>query len=977
MGPRLSRRGFLKALGATAAASAIRFTFAEARSLPPPKEKLVSGERIPSVCYYCGVGCGIMATVIDGRVVNIQGDRQHPINEGALCGKANAQLQLFTRAGATEFHSVPSVPERDGYGSLWGAKRFVSTTNPLRLTRPLIRTNPRKGEGEDPGWREVTWEEAYRLIEGRLGPIVEEFYRKTPLPDKDGNYVVDGGKFPIAWFGSAYSHNEENYLFRKFSVMLGTNNIEHQARRCHSTTVGALASTFGFGAMTNHIIDFKNARTILFIGSNGAENHPVCFRWVMKAKEKGAKLIVLDPRFTRSASRADIFAWFRPGTDAALFLGLINYAMKKGYADEAFLGERTDAYTEKDLQGGKVKVVERLLEVSSRYTPQEVSRITGIPEAKFVEIAEAYCRPENRPSTIIYAMGTTQHTNGTQMIRAYAILQLVLGNIGVPGGGVNAMRGISNVQGSTDMGTLFEWLPGYRRAPLGPPNHATDLRNFQKYKNMRADGKTPDEIAAAFNSKPIDLRHWATWRDGYMKNWGMYVGTYPEDDPEKGTVISDIPVGLGLSSVEIFREAKKGNIKALIIVGENPAVSNPALQEVWDALKTEGLFTVAMDLFESETAHFADVLLPAASLLEKDGTVTNTGRWIGWRNRIEAPPGEARTDLAFVDGLFKRLRKTGMIVLPSERFARDRGLKPADLGVDPDGRWSYGDPPQYEEVLKEINSAVAIYAGVMNKREDGTWENRAKRRDNKPADEMDARYGLYKNWFFSWPDNQRILYKRDETNVLKRSLGQNFFTADKRAMIYNPVQYPGPRRDAYAIPVHNEPAESPDPELARDYPPIVGGHPAAIAANKDPDFLKRIGDPKEYPIVLTTFRLTEHMHTGQLSRNLPWLIELMPEVFVEMSTSLAKRLGVKTGDYVLVKTSRKPQGLRVKAFVTNRLRPLTINGRERDVAAMPWHWGFKGLNPGESANFLTIDALDNWTRMPETKVALCAIERAV
>lgn len=961
----------------TGALGLASISFKEARALPPPKSKLVSGKLVPSVCYYCGGGCGIVATVIDGKAVDIAGDPSHPINNGALCAKANAQLQLFRHKGFSPFERASSVPSAPGSGELWSSKRLHPGSNPMRLTRPLMRTNAKKGEGEAPNWKEITWEEAFQTITEKLRPIVSEFYRDNPLPDKDGNYVIDGKKFPIAWLGSAYSHNEENYLFRKFSVLLGTNNIEHQARRCHSTTVAALASTFGFGAMTNHIIDYKNSKTILFVGSNGAENHPVCFRWVMKAKDNGARLIVMDPRFTRSASKAEIFSWFRPGTDAAIFLGLVNYAIKKGYADSKYLSERTDGAKEVDVPGvGTTKVTDRLIQVSSKYTPEEVSRITGIPVKKFLEVAEAYCGPQNRPSTTIYAMGTTQHTNGTQMIRSYAILQLVLGNIGVPGGGVNAMRGISNVQGSTDMATLFEWLPGYRRPPLAPPAHDIDLRNFQRYKNMRKEGKAPAEIAESFKMAPIDLRHWATWLDGYMKYWGAYVGAYPENDPDKGTLISDLPLGLGNSSVEIFREIKKGNIKALLVVGENPAVSNPHIGDVRAALSTPGLFTVVMDLFESETAHFADILLPAASLLEKDGTVTNTGRWIGWRYKIEDPPGEAKPDLWFVTELFKRLRKAGAIVLPSEKFAKDKGIPPASLGVGPDAKWNYGDPPDAEQVLLEINSVVAIYAGVCVKGPDGKITNRSKNRDPTPADEMDRKYGFFKNYFYSWPDNQRVLYNREETNTMPRALGKNFFTADRRAMIYNPVQYPGPRRIEYAIPVHNEPAENPDPELAKEYPPIVGDHFAAIPANKDPDLLKRIGDREKYPIIMTTFRLTEHMHTGQLTRNLPWLAEMMPEMFVEISKSLAQQLGVKTGDRVRVRTARKLDGIVVKAYVTNRVKPLLINGKPRQVVAMPWHWGFKGMHPGESANFLTIDAVDNWARMPETKVALCNVEKA-
>lgn len=918
---KFSRRDFLKLSGAAAASSiaGLSFSFSEAYALPPPRKKVVTGQQINTTCYYCSVGCGIIATVIDGKVVNIEGDPEHPINEGTLCSKAHALVQMYAH------------------------------NNPHRLTKPLMRTNPKKGVDQEPKWREISWEEAFAAIAAKVKASVDAFYKANPLPDKDGNYAISGKKFPVAWFGSACSHNEENYLFRRFSVLLGTNNIEHQARRCHASTVVALAATYGFGAMTNHFIDVKNSKCIMIIGSNAAENHPIYFRWIIRAKENGAKLIVLDPRFTRSASKADIFTWFRPGTDAAIFMGLINYAITNNLIDSKYVAERTDA--DKELAGSKI--YEELKKVSSSYTVEEVSKITGIPADKFKLIADTYCR--TKPGTILYSMGTTQHTNATQMIRAYAILQLLLGNIGIPGGGLNAIRGWSNVQGSTDMATLSNILPPYRRVPT----NAADIRGFQKYRNLVAEKKAAADIAAEFKIAPIDLRHYATWLL-YMKHWGIYAGTYPENDTEKGVVISDLPIGAGNSSVEIYRSVKAGDIKVLFIVGENPAVSNPNLPDVMAALSSESVFTVVTDLFESETAHFADILLPAASLLEKEGSVTNSGRWIQWRNVTQPPPGEAKTDLWFVDELFKRLRKAGAIVLPSEKFQKDKGVS---FGTDPDGKWNYGSPPSAEAVLKEINATNALYAGIVTA--DG--KNLAKRRDKTPADEMDSKYGFFKNWAFSWPDNQRVLYKTDETAVPARALGRNFFTADKKAIIYAS----GWAKTGFAIPVHTEPAESPDAELAKKYAPLIGMHPAAPPANKE----LKLGDASKYPIVLTTFRLSEHMHTT-ITRNMPWLNELMPEPFVEMNPSLAGKLGVKSGDFVLVKSARKLDGIKLKAVVTNRVKPLTINGRPVEIVAIPWHWGFKSLNPGSSANMLTTDAIDAWAGIPETKVALCSVEKA-
>lgn len=961
MAIQVGRRTFLKVLGVTAVGSSIAsISFRQARALPPPKSKLIEGKKIPTICTYCAIGCGQVATVVDGSVIDIEGDKEHPVNEGLLCAKGNAQLQLFSHKGYSGFQRVSTPSSISVPGNLWGPERHHAGSNPLRIVKPLLRTNIKKDEDQDPQWKEITWEEAFNLIVERTKPVVEEFYRKNPLPNKDGNYVINGREFPVAWLGSAYSHNEENYIFRKFYTLLGGNNIDHQARRCHSTTVAALAATFGFGAMTNHPRDVTNAKVILIMGSNAAENHPVIWKWVTRAVEKGATLIVMDPKFSRSASKAHIFSWFRPGTDAAFFLGMINYVVSNNLVDQSYVKNRTNA--EKTFPGIGT-VIDELVKISSNYTVDEVSKITGIPPDKFRLIAETYTK--TRPGTWLYAMGTTQHTNGTQMIRAGAILQLLLGNVGVPGAGVNALRGISNVQGSTDMGTMGEWLPGYR---IPPPNVGY-VRNFQKYKNLVGEKKTPTEIAGEFKVAPIDLRHWATYLGGYMKGWGIFVGTYPEQDPEKGTVISDLPLVNGLTSMEIFRAIKAGKIKTLIVVGENPAVSNANAGFVREALSMEGLFTVVMDPFHSETAHYADILLPGGTVLEKDGTVTNTGRLIQWRYALEAPPGEARSDLWFADQLFKRFRKTRIMLLPSEKFAKDQGIDPRTLRVDPDGRWNYGDPPDAERVLRELDQVVAIYTGVI----DSEGRNLSKRRSREFVDAMDRDFEMFHNWAYSWPDNQRVLYKTDETGVrLPRALGRNFFTADRKAFIYNPL--PAFAGRGYGIPIHNEPAESPDPELAKKYPAIIFNHPAAPAHNKE----LTVGDPTKYPIILTTYRLTEHMHTGSLSRNLPWLVELVPEAYIDISEPLAKKINVKTGDKVRVRSARKPDGIVVKAFVTKRVTPLIINNKEFEVAAMPWHWGFMGIKRarGPSANLLTIDAGDAWTLMPETKVALCNVERA-
>ncbi len=942
MSNQIGRRDFMKlagVLGVSAIGKIQPFRLKAVAQIPPPKKKLLEGQKINTICVYCATGCGVVATVFDGQVVDIEGDPENPINEGAMCSKGNAQPQLYLQNNL---------------------RRPDEIRGPLgRLTTPLRRTNKNKGENEDPEWEAITWDQAWTEIIQNTRENVNAFYATNPLPDTDGNYVINGRNFPIAWLGSAWSNNEENYLFRKFMTMLGSNNIDHQARRCHSTTVKGLGATFGFGAMTNHPRDIANAKTIIVL-CNPAEQHPCIWQWITKAMDRGAKLIVMEPRYTRSSSRAHVHAWFRPGTDTAVFLGLMNYAITHNLIDEKYLENRTNW---EEAYPGITLVADELIKVAADYTPEEVSKITGIPKAKFIEIAEIYC--STRPGTVIYAMGSTQHTNGTQNIRSFAILQLLLGNVGVPGGGVNALRGISNVQGSTDMATMSHILPGYRRVPT----NVDDIRNFQKYKNMVEAGQTKQEIADAFSLQPIDLRHWATWRiytpASTQNDWGIFAGTYPGTNPDNETVISDLPLTNGRTSVEIFRGILEGAVKMLFVVGENPAVSNPNIGEVRRALATSGLFTVVMDLFETEVAHFADIVLPAASILEKDGSVTSTGRWIQWRNITQDPPGDAKADLWFVNNLFKKLRQEGILVLPSERFASDTGN---DLGTDPDTAWQYGSRPDPEEVLREINSAVAIYAGVM----DATGANLSKRRDRTQYDADDVAYGNFKNWAYSWPDNQRVLYRTDETGLREeRQIGNKFFTATNKANVYNPASDFAGR--GYGVPTHNEPAESPDLDLQKKYPPLIGDHPAVPDGHINKNLV--IGNPKDYPIIFTTFRLTEHMHAGALTRNLPWLVELMPDVFVEMSPTLAESLGVESGDMVRIKSARKTDGIVAKAFITNRIRPYVINGISREVVAMPWHWGFKGMKTGDSANFLTIDAGDIWTSMPETKVCLVSVEK--
>jgi formate dehydrogenase major subunit len=831
------------------------------------------------------------------------------------------------------------------------------------------------------------------------------------FPYKHGSdYYYDGKANPIAWLGSSYWNNEECYLGRKLISLLGSNNVEHQARKCHASTVAALASTFGFGAMTNHIIDGKNSKCFLIM-SNPAESHSMEFKWVQKAIENGAKVIVLDPRFNRSGAKAHIYARYRSGAEAAIFLGLIRYVLyvKESRVDTEFLLNRTNAPY--DINGDFVddwltsadSIYGKLKAIVDPYTPAEVERISGIPAAKLEEIADTFSA--NKPSNIYYAMGSTQHTNATQAIRAHAILQLVLGNMGKPGGGVNALRGISNVQGSTDMNLLSHLIMGYR----APPKTPEEIRRYQKWKNSSPEDRggvqtgmhgryEPPDVA----TERYDLRHFPTW-NALEYHWGIYVGTWPGEDPDNEPVVCDLPVSLGNPIVQLFRAIGDGTIKVLICNGENPAVSVANTDLVREAMTKDDFFLVVDELFDTETAAYADLLLPGTAQVERDGSLTNTGRWIQWRWKAIDPPGECKPELTYLTEMYQKIRSTlkaAGIKLPSEKYEDEHlgvDIKKTlgvdtkvDIQNDPEVSWPSRFGPSAEALYKEA-CATSIQVGDINLPQAAAnviykngWNPAmhpeldgilAKRRDPNPSDKEDADYGYYKNWAYSWMINQRILYHKDESQhgvdyfFTWFAIDSDTWLGYDRAAIFSKPLY-NPAKDEknpfhHGMPLHNEPLESPDASLSEQYPSMW-----------DERFPVDVGTADDYPYVLTTFRLAEHMQAGAMTRNLPWLVETFPSMFVEMSPELAAEIGVNSGDDVLVRSARKTEGIKVKAMVTDRIKPMTINGKTVHEVAMPWHWGFKGLSTGPSANLLTMDAVDSSANIPETKVCLVNIEKA-
>jgi formate dehydrogenase major subunit len=910
------------------------------------------GRRTPSICVYCAGGCGVILTSVGGKVIESEGDPYHPINKGSTCAKLAAYIQLVNS-------------ER-------------------RVIRPMMRTNPKKGVNEDPRWEYISWDQALEIIAEKAVEAAETHpyvHNEVIGGNIVENYYRVGIDAPIMWHGSSYWGNEECYLGKKIISLLGSTNVEHQARKCHASTVAALANTFGFGAMTNHVIDAKNSKCFLIM-SNPVESHTMEFKWVMEAKDKGAIIINLDPRFNRTSAKADIYAKYRSGAEASIFLGLINILIHEmpEYIDAKFVEERTNASVDSNgrflsnWMTNPNSIFSKLKNLTANYTPEEVERISGVKASKLREIAETFFK--NKPSNIYYAMGTTQHTNATQAIRSQAILQLLLGNMGVPGGGVNALRGISNVQGSTDMNLLSHLVMGYR----APPRNLADVRRYQKWKNsnpsIRAGGVEGGETynPADKIEERWDARHFGTWLNLEF-NWGMQIGTYPGLEPDNEPVICDMPIGNGNATTQLFRAMLDGKIKVAVIVGENNAVSNANADLIRSALSKPGVFVVVNEIFETETAHFADIVLPGTTRAEREGSVTNTGRWVQWYWKAVDPPGECRDELWFVSQLFKKIRNKGY-KMPSE-------LSPFEFSASVDAAW----PTPYTDTLGETAEAVykeighpTKWANVLYRR---SWYDDlrpdlrgvlAKRRDPRPVSDQDASYGFHKNWAWSWMDNQRVLYNINEDPAGLKTFfvwwahdNDTWLGLDRAAIwsrhLYRP-QLPDWNPLHHGMPQHNEPAESPDSELANRYPSMW-----------DRRFPVQTGGPDEYPYVLTTFRLAEHMQAGAMTRNLPWLVETHPEMFVEISPELATQIGVEEGEYVRVTSARKPEGIRVKVNLTDRIAPIRVNGRDVHIAAMPWHWGFKGLSTGPSANLVTIDAVDVTANIPEVKTCLCNIVR--
>jgi formate dehydrogenase major subunit len=842
--------------------------------------------------------------------------------------------------------------------------------------------------------------------------------------------------------------------------------------------------------MTNGWVDIKNTDMMLIMGGNPAENHPCGFKWAIEAKRvRNAKMIVVDPRFTRTASVADLFAQIRAGTDIAMLGGLVHYAIENNriakdylvnYTNGAFIVKEGFKLPENDgvfsgfdaskqsydrstwnysgSGGAKVTntgmqlgqgslstqlppmpekvdhdltlqnprcVYQLLRQHYSRYTPEMVERITGIPREQFLKIADLFTSVRKdgdmkKAATVIYAVGWTHHSFGTQIIRTAAILQLLMGNIGRAGGGVNALRGHSNIQGATDMAGIFDNLPGY----LKVPTPADD--NFDAWMKRITPTQAKPEEWQSFN-------YWSNTPKFAASQLKAFYGDAATK--QNGWAFDYLPkVDRNFSWVQLWDNMYNGIVKGMFAFGMNGVAIGPDSKKNIDALKKADWLVVG-EIYQDETSEFwkspgitPDEMkqiqttvyrLPCAGFAEKDGTFTNSARWLQWKNAALPLPTDCKLDQAIVAQIFLRVRAL---------YAKDPGKFP-----DPILKltWNYTDPsnPSLADVLKEINGkALADLEDPVTKqqikagqqlpgfawlKDDGTtlcgnWiysgafteaGNLTARRD--PADPSGL--GVHQNWAFSWPANRRVLYNRASCDLdgkpfdpTRKQVWWNDATqkwAGNDVPDFKPDSKPADHMGPFIMnaegvgrifgplaafadgpfPEFYEPVESPIDNLL--HPQQT--HNPVVKRFKTPD--DKYGGPKDsFNVVCTTYRLTEHYHYW--TKNNPMNVQLVPEPFVEISAEMANEMGLSGGERLKISSIRGEYI--AKAMVTKRIKPMMIDGKKTYQIGIPIHWGYRGIaeDEGKTARTLTNNlsptVIDPNAFTPEFKGFMVKVQRA-
>ncbi len=810
--------------------------------------------------------------------------------------------------------------------------------------------------------------------------------------------------------------------------------------------------------MTNHYCDLKNADVILIMGSNAAEHHPIAFKWILRAKEKGATIIHVDPRYTRTSARCDLHVPLRSGTDIAFLGGMISYIIENNkyfkdyvlnYTNASFIvGEdyyfkdglfsgydakkrKYDKATwvlEKDGKGIPKRdmtlthprsVFQMMKKHYSRYTLDKVSSITGVSKENLLKVYEIYASTgvPDKAGTECYALGWTHHTTGSQNIRTMSIIQLLLGNMGIAGGGINALRGEPNVQGSTDHAILYNVLPGYLKMP------SASLDTLEHYlKKYTPESKDPQS---------------ANYYSNYPKFFVSFLKSYWEDKATKENEfgypwLPKMDDGKAYSTMHLFDRMYEGSIKGFFAIGADPAVSTPNSNKVRKALQNLD-WLVGENIFNNETYEFwrgpgvdpvkcktECFLLPAAATMEKEGSQSNSGRWVQWKYKAAEAPGDA---LPVGEIEIK-------IMAAVKKLYEKEGGPNAEAIVNL--KWDYLDGKGHFDVMKVAKRINGVFL------EDTVIEDKAKKTktefkkgqlvpgfgnlqaDGKTAcgnwcisgsytadglNKMASRgkedptgLGLFPNWAYAWPVNRRIMYNRascdvngkpynPKRNILEwkgdkwvgdvpdgpwppqadKAKGKYPFIMQKDGLgaLFGPGMAEGP------FPEHYEPLEGP---LAKNPLSSQRMNPAAEIFKSDMD--KVANASEKFPYVCTTYSCTEHWCTGALTRWQAWLLEMQPELYVEIGEKLAKEKGIKNGQRIKVSSIRGEAPC--IAMVTKRFKPFMVEGKEIHQVGMPFNYGwlFPKDSGSDSTNMLTPTVGDANTFCPEYKAFMVNIEKA-
>ena len=941
----MDRRTFLRrsgiAVGGVAAASALSVPMmkkaaADAAPASPDGSKV---SQVRTICTHCSVGCGVYAEVENGVWTGQEPAFDHPFNRGAHCAK-----------GA-------SVREH-GHGE-------------RRLKYPTKLVNGK--------WTKVSWEQAINEVGDQMLQIREQ-----------------SGPDSVYWLGSAKHNNEQAYLFRKLAALWGTNNVDHQARICHSTTVAGVANTWGYGAMTNSYNDIHNSQAILIIGGNPAEAHPVSLQHVFRATERNrAPLIVIDPRFTRTAAHADLYMRIRPGTDVPVVWGMLWHIFQNGWEDKEFIRQRV--YGMDDIR-----------QEVAKWTPDEVERVSGVPEETIKRAAKIMA--DNRPGTFIWCMGGTQHTIGNNNTRAYCVFQLALGNIGVSGGGTNIFRGHDNVQGATDLGVLSHTLPGYYGVSEGA------------------------------------WKHWAkVWDVDYEWLSGQFdPGSYEEakGEPAKPMNTKGIPVSRWIDGVLEDKDniAQKDNVRAMVFWGHAPN-SQTRGKQMKEAMEKLDLMVI-IDPYPTVSAVMQDrtdgvYLLPAATQFETYGSVTASNRSLQWRDKVIDPLFESLPDhtimyklsnkLGLADQLFKHIKVNGeepLIEDVTREFNKGMwtigytGQSPERLkqhqqnwhtfdytsleakGGPANGDYygmpwpcwgtaSMGHPgtPNLYDTSKPVargglnfRARFGVERDGVNLLAEGSYPKGNEIKDGHPEFTADLvkKFG----WWDDLTDDEKQLaegknWKTDLSGGIQRVAIKHgcapFGNAKARTVVWT---FPDP------VPVHREPLYTSRRDLVEKYPSYEDRKsfyrlPTRYGSIQAKDYTG------EYPLIMTSGRLVEYEAGGDETRSNPWLAELQQHMFAEINIVDANNNGISDGDQIWVEG---PEGARIKVMAK-----VTQEGVAAGVVWLPFHFGGhfegrdlrdkypKGSDPyvlGEACNTAFTYGYDSVTQMQETKCSLCRISRA-